>query len=226
MKRLARAMFMLMAGAVLAAMADSPVQLPRGKPDGYKTVARAHWLGADGKLEEGRAFIEELRARPHAGRTVEEIQSVDMAEFAFLRSRIESEKPRCIECLKSVYDTNCTSFWGWAAYTFLKDLGEEIAEPPKDPLRGLGTLGDGVVNLEPKWLEPDAGRKGSNVGYCGYERLARRKTRRPEAGVARPPRDLEESSCHDMRRGEDKRDTFRTGRRDAFYAALEGRCRS
>ena len=157
--------FALFACAALAATANSSVQLQRGKPDGYKTVAHAQWLGSADKLEEGRAFIAELRARPNAGRTVEDIQSVDMAEYAFLSSRIKSEKPRCIECLKSVYDTNCTSFWGWAAYTFLKDLGEEIAEPPKDPLRGLGTLGDGVVNLEPKWLEPDAGRKVSNVGW-------------------------------------------------------------
>ncbi len=138
--------------AAAAATANSAVQLQRGKPDGYKTVARAQWLGSSGKLEEGRAFIAELRARPLEGRTVEEIQAVDMAEFAFLRSSIKTEKKRCIECLKSVYDTNCTSFWGWAAYTFLKDLGEEIAEPPKDPLRGLGELGDGVVNLEPKRL--------------------------------------------------------------------------
>ncbi|MBQ2623705.1 MAG: hypothetical protein IJG18_01250 [Kiritimatiellae bacterium] len=147
----------------VAATANSAVQLQRGKPDGYKTVAHAQWIGSSGKLEEGRAFIAELRARPLEGRTVEEIQAVDMAEFAFLRSSIKTEKKRCIECLKSVYDTNCTSFWGWAAYTFLKDLGEEIAEPPKDPLRGLGELGDGVVNLEPKRLEPDAGSRASNV---------------------------------------------------------------
>ena len=147
----------------VAATANSAVQLQRGKPDGYKTVARAQWLGSSGRLEEGRAFIAELRARPLEGRTVEEIQAVDMAEFAFLRSSIKTEKKRCIECLKSVYDTNCTSFWGWAAYTFLKDLGEEIPAPPKDPLRGLGELGDGVVNLEPKRLEPDAGSRASNV---------------------------------------------------------------
>ncbi|MBR3957604.1 MAG: hypothetical protein IKJ89_07125, partial [Kiritimatiellae bacterium] len=150
----------------VAATANSAVQLQRGKPDGYKTVAHAQWLGSSGKLEEGRAFIAELRARPLEGRTVEEIQAVDMAEFALLRSNIKTEKKRCIECLKSVYDTNCTSFWGWAAYTFLKDLGEEIAEPPKDPLRGLGELGDGVVNLEPRRLEPDAGSRASNVAFA------------------------------------------------------------
>ena len=97
----------------VAATANSAVQLQRGKPDGYKTVAHAQWLGSSGKLEEGRAFIAELRARPLEGRTVEEIQAVDMAEFALLRSNIKTEKKRCIECLKSVYDTNCTSFWGW-----------------------------------------------------------------------------------------------------------------
>ena len=63
----------------VAATANSAVQLQRGKPDGYKTVAHAQWLGSAGKLEEGRAFIAELRARPLEGRTVEEIQAVDMA---------------------------------------------------------------------------------------------------------------------------------------------------
>ena len=151
----------------VAATANSSVQLQRGKPDGYKTVAHAQWLGSSGKLEEGRAFIAELRARPLEGRTVEEIQAVDMAEFALLRSNIKTEKKRCIECLKSVYDTNCTSFWGWAAYTFLKDLGEKIAEPPKDPLRGLGELGDGVVNLEPKRLG-----NGERAGACRVPSVA------------------------------------------------------
>ena len=146
----------------VAATANSSVQLQRGKPDGYETVRDAQSFGAAGKLEEGRAFIAELRARPLEGRTVEEIQAVDMAEFALLRSNIKTEKKRCIKCLKSVYDTNCTSFWGWAAYTFLKDLGKKIAEPPKDPLRGLGELGDGVVNLEPKRL--GNGERGTGNG--------------------------------------------------------------
>lgn len=147
----------------VAATANSAVQLQRGKPDGYKTVAHAQWLGSSGKLEEGRAFIAELRARPIEGRTVEEIQAVDMAEFALLRSSIKTEKKRCIECLKSVYDTNCTSFWGWAAYSYLKELGVDVPAPPKDTLRGLGELGDGVVNLEPKRLESAAGSRASNV---------------------------------------------------------------
>ena len=151
----------------VAATANSSVQLQRGKPDGYETVRDAQSFGAEGKLEEGRAFIAKLRAQPLEERTVEEIQAVDMAEFAFLRSNIKTEKKRCIECLKSVYDTNCTSFWGWAAYTFLKDLGEEIAEPPKDPLRGLGELGDGVVNLEPKRLG-----NGERVGACRVPSVA------------------------------------------------------
>ena len=158
----------------VAATANSSVQLQRGKPDGYETVRDAQSFGAEGKLEEGRAFIAKLRAQPLEERTVEEIQAVDMAEFAFLRSSIKTEKKRCIKCLKSVYDTNCTSFWGWAAYTFLKDLGEEIAEPPKDPLRGLGELGDGVVNLEPKRLgngELGTGN-GERVGACRVPSVA------------------------------------------------------
>ena len=162
MKQFVNAMFMLMAGAVFAAP-DLSVSQPVRASDGYGDVRQASLLGAEGKWDAGRAFIAKLRSRPADKRNLEERQSVDMAEFALLRHDLAANKERCIECLKSVYDTNCTSFWGWAAYTFLKDLGEEIAEPPKDPLRGLGELGDGVVNLEPKRLEPDAGSRASNV---------------------------------------------------------------
>ena len=35
--------------------------------------------------------------------------------------------------LKSVYDSGSTSFWGWAAYGFLKDYGVDVPEPVKDP---------------------------------------------------------------------------------------------
>ena len=72
MLRKSLAVFFAVAVAVTA---NSAVQLQRGKPDGYKTVAHAQWLGSSGKLEEGRAFIAELRARPLEGRTVEEIEA-------------------------------------------------------------------------------------------------------------------------------------------------------
>ena len=162
MKKLVNAMFVLMTGALFAAP-DLGVTLPRRPKDGMGDVSRASGLGAEGKWDEGRKFVAELRARPTDGRNLEERQSVDMAEFALLRHDLKANKARTVECLKAVYDAGSKSFWGWAAYTFLKDLGEEIAEPPKDPLRGLGEFGDGVVNLEPKMLEPDAGSRASNV---------------------------------------------------------------
>ncbi|MCR5414262.1 MAG: hypothetical protein K6F50_05990, partial [Kiritimatiellae bacterium] len=148
-----------------AVAADAPrIDLPRRPKDGYGDVSRANAFGAEGKWDAGRKFIAELRARPAEGRTLEERQSVDMAEFALLRHNFETNRTRCVECLKTVYDAGCTSFWGWAAYSFLKEHGEDVPEPPKDPLRGLGAWGDGVVNLEPKKLVTGNGELGTGNG--------------------------------------------------------------
>ena len=135
------------------AMSDLGVTLPHRPSDGYGDVRSANLMGAEKRLEEGKAFLSKLRSIPAEKRNLEERQSVDMAEYALLRHDLGSNKARCIECLKSVYDSGSTSFWGWAAYTFLKEFGENVPEPPKDPLRGLGAFGEGVVNLEPKVLE-------------------------------------------------------------------------
>ena len=164
MRRLVNAMFVLMAGAAFAAP-DLGVALPRRPSDGYGDVTQASHFGAEGKWEAGRAFIAQLRARPSEKRNLEERQSVDMAEFALLRHDLSANKARAVECLKAVYDAGCTSFWGWAAYSYLKELGEDVPQPPKDPLRGLGAFGDGVVNLEPKRLEPDVGSRAANVDW-------------------------------------------------------------
>ena len=135
------------------AMSGLGVMLPHSPSDGYADVRSANLMGAEKRLEEGKAFLAKLRSIPAEKRNLEERQSVDMAEYALLRHDLGSNKARCIECLKSVYDSGSTSFWGWAAYTFLKEFGENVPEPPKDPLRGLGAFGEGVVNLEPKVLE-------------------------------------------------------------------------
>ena len=164
MKNTKKSIFAAMAALLASAASggeDSPF-LKRGA-DGFGDVRSAAFFARDGKMDEGRAFIAELRARPSEGRSTEELQSVDMAEFALLRKDVEHNRPRAVECLRTVFDSCPTSFWGWAAYTFLKDMGETVAEPPRDPLRGLGSLADGVVNLEPKRLEPDAGSRASNV---------------------------------------------------------------
>ena len=163
MKQFVNAMFMLMAGAVFAAP-DLSVSQPVRASDGYGDVRQASLLGAEGKWDAGRAFIAKLRSRPADKRNLEERQSVDMAEFALLRHDLAANKERCIECLKAVYDADSTSFWGWPAYTFLKDLGVDVPEPPKDPLRGVGAWGDGVVNLEPKKLVTGNGELGTGNG--------------------------------------------------------------
>ncbi len=135
---------------------DLGVALPHRPSDGYADVRRANIFGAQKRTEEGRAFIAKLRALPAENRNLEERQSVDMAEYAFLRHDTGANKARCIECLKAVYDSCPTSFWGWAAFSFLKEYGEDVLEPRKDPLRGLGPFGDGVVNLVPRMLEKAA----------------------------------------------------------------------
>ena len=95
---------------------DLGVALPHRPSDGYADVRRANILGAQKRTEEGRAFIAKLRALPAENRNLEERQSVDMAEYAFLRHDTGANKARCIECLKAVYDSCPTSFWGWAAF--------------------------------------------------------------------------------------------------------------
>lgn len=161
------------AAALLAANAPCSEDVPllaRGA-DGFSDVRSAAFFARDGKMEEGRAFVGKLRARPAQGRTLEELQSVDMAEFALIRNDLENNKARAVECLRTVFDACPTSFWGWAAYTFLNDMGEKIAEPPKDPLRGLGQLADGVVNLEPKRLEREQGTGKREEGTGISERF-------------------------------------------------------
>ena len=143
--------------AVASAAVKVEVNLPRRPSDGYGDVHRANLFGVEGKWGAGRDFVAQLRARPQEKRNLEERQSVDMAEFALLRHDLDANRARCVECLKAVYDAGCTSFWGWAAYSYLKEYGEQVAEPPKDPLMGLGAFGDGVVNLEPKRLGPAVG---------------------------------------------------------------------
>ena len=154
--------------AFLESGAGTPpkIDLPRKPKDGMGDVNRASKLGEEGKWKEGRSFIAELRARPANGRNLEECQSVNMAEFALLRHDLKANKARAVECLKAVYDAGCTSFWGWAAYSYLKEYGVDVPQPPKDPLRGLGAFGDGVVNLEPRFLEPVVGSRVSNGDWA------------------------------------------------------------
>ena len=147
-----------------SARVEAKIDLHR-RSDGQGDVRRASFLGRDRKWDEGRRFIAELRARPAKGKNIEELQSIDMAEFALLRHDAKANRARCIECLEAVHSACPTSFWGWAAYTYLKDFGVDAHQPPKDPLRGLGKLGDGVVNLEPQRLQKDGGRPVPNVGW-------------------------------------------------------------
>ena len=105
------------AAVLFAAAASCGDDLPslRGGADGFGDVRSAAFFARDGKMDEGRAFIAGLRARPSEGRSTEERQSVDMAEFAFLRKDVEHNRTRAVECLRAAFDACPTSFWGWAA---------------------------------------------------------------------------------------------------------------
>ena len=173
--------------AAVAAGADGDC-LQRGR-DGQGDVRHASFLGKDGKWSEGRAFVRSLRSRPQKGLTPEERQSADMAEFALLRHDMAKNRARCIECLKAVCDAGPRSFWGWAAWTFLTDLGVKAPMPEKDPLRGLGKFGDGVVNMVPARLSP--GAKPTAKGAAA-KMLAAETAKFDPAALA--PRDLEPGS--------------------------------
>ena len=131
--------------------------LPYHPADGIRDVARANGFGAGGKWKEGLGFVAQLRAESPR-KNLEERQSVDMAEYALLRHDLAKNRKRCIECLENVRRSGEATFWGWAAWTFLKELGVDAPMPRKDPLRGLGSFGDGVVNLVPAMLTPVAGK--------------------------------------------------------------------
>jgi hypothetical protein len=155
---------------VTAAAARTPVTINLGHPpDGQQDVSQADAFGRARKISEGRAFIEKLRARSRDGRGLDERLSVDMAEYAFLRHDFNANRDRCLACLKAVYDAAPSSFWGWAAYTFLTDAGVTVPRPTPDPLRGLGAFGDGVVNLQPARLRARRAAGNGRPGGAAFD---------------------------------------------------------
>ena len=113
--------------------------------DGIGDVAKATSLAE--KPEEGEAFIAELRKRPTKHLTTEQRQSIDMAEFAFLRKRPE-KKARARELLRAVYRADPGTLWGWAAQGYLNDaeFGESV--PPASTNRAAAVkYGRGIVDM-------------------------------------------------------------------------------
>ena len=136
---------------LVLAVCVAHAELPAGPADGYADVARANGFGEAKDYAGGDQFVAGLRARPRDQLNVEQRQSEDMAEFALYR-RDANSRDRCIALLKKVHGADPGTLWGWAAYGFLKDYGVD-AVPATDPLRHLGALADGVVNLEVRLLE-------------------------------------------------------------------------
>jgi hypothetical protein len=145
-------------------------ELPHRPDDGMGDVRKASFLGRDKKWDEGKAFIKKLRQLPQKGRSVEQRQSVDMAEYGLLSQDFEANRDRCIEVLKAAYDASPSSFWGWAAYYYLKKHGRNVPCPKRDPLRGLGEYGDGVVNLKVEYLD-ESERGGDSKNNAFVKRM-------------------------------------------------------
>ena len=99
--------------------------------DGFDDIFKADDLTRNRKLNEVQAFIAELRDANQTHWTVEQKQSVDLAEFAFLR--YTNKKADGIELLKKIVAAGPDTIWGACARGYLKietARGELKPEPP------------------------------------------------------------------------------------------------
>ena len=123
--------------------------------DGYGRVSTASGLA--GKPE-GAAFVKSLRALTTAHATVEQLQSIDMAEFAYLRKDGQSQD-RCKALLRKIVESDKTTLWAWAAHGYLKEMGEEV-EMPNDPVSHVPG-GKGIVDY--RLVEPQCVLSGDGL---------------------------------------------------------------
>ena len=142
--------------------------LPDREQDGYGVVSKASGfvfrkkaanavVGSD--MAAGEAYLRELRARPREKLTPLELQAEDMAEFALYRVEAttnDARRARCVKLLKKVVADGPTTIWGWSAYGFLADFNatNDVARPAFDPLLHLGEIAKGVIDFQPRHLEP------------------------------------------------------------------------
>ena len=133
--------------------------LPEQEKDGYLDVSKASEFVRLNDLAGGEAHLSRLRARPRDTLTPLELQAEDMAEFALYRCEATSNevrRARCLDLLKKVQAADPNSIWGWAAYGFLDDWGATngTVKARFDPQYHLGDIVDGVIDFEPRRLEP------------------------------------------------------------------------
>lgn len=112
--------------------------------DGIGDVTKANGYATSTNFVGGTNFIAQLRKRPMKHCTVEQRQSVDMAEFALLR-RDTNATARCTELLRKIHSANPRSLWGWAAYGFLKERNIEVT-PAQTNAAFCTPLGVGVID--------------------------------------------------------------------------------
>ena len=153
-------MRMFVAVAALSAAVFGVEPLPDREKDGYRVVSQASEFAAKKDTVGGEAYLKTLRARPRADLSPLELQAEDMAEFAFYRHEAASNEVRraqCVNLLKKVQAAGPNTLWGWAAYGFLDDFGATngTVQASFDPTFHLGEIVQGVIDFEPRRLEPD-----------------------------------------------------------------------
>ena len=142
--------------------------LPDREEDGYQDVSKASGflvrkriantvIGED--LVAGEAYLKTLRARPRETLSRLELQAEDMAEFALYRHAATTNAARrahCIGLLEKVLADGPTTIWGWSAYGFLAAFNATngVARPAFDPQLHLGEIAGGVIDFQPRHLEP------------------------------------------------------------------------
>jgi len=125
-----------------------------GEKDGYGDVSKASAFRNKKQMEEGAAFVAELRKRPRENLTPVEIQAEDMAEFSLWRDD-PAHREQCIELLKKAYAQDPGTIWGWSALGFLDTFGakDAVKAPKKDPYLHLGDIAKDVLDFEPKRID-------------------------------------------------------------------------
>lgn len=125
-----------------------------GEKDGYGDVSKASAFRNKKQMEEGAAFVSELRKRPREKLTPVEIQAEDMAEFSLWRDD-PAHREQCIELLKKAYAQGPETIWGWSALGFLDNFGakDAVKMPKKDPYLHLGDIAKDVLDFEPKRID-------------------------------------------------------------------------
>lgn len=156
--------------------------------DGYADVRRAEMFAKSAQRGPGEEFVRQLRARSRPFWTLEQRQSVDMAEYAFWR-RLGENAARQHELLEGVRAAGADTFWGAAARGYLMiEADPDVQHGLKLTSAEAGANVDTnafrrVLEADPEWYaefahsgevkdrEKAFGRLAGLVANCGGEAL-------------------------------------------------------